>query len=68
MARPDGKGRAAGLHLILATQRPEKKVVTGLIKSDLQLHVALKVGSRTDSQIILDAPGRRISLGMATCW
>ena len=57
------KGRAAGLHLILATQRPQAKVVTGLIKSNLQLHIALKVGSRTNSQIILDQGGAQNLLG-----
>lgn len=47
------KGRAAGFHLLLATQRPDAKVVTGLVKANLQLHVALKVASRSNSQIIL---------------
>ena len=57
------KGRAAGLHMILATQRPDRKVVTGLIKANLQLHVALKVGSSIDSQIVIDAPGAQDLLG-----
>ena len=47
------KGRAAGLHLVLATQRPDAKVVTPIIKANLQLRIALKVTSKSNSQIIL---------------
>ena len=47
------KGRAAGLHLFLSTQRPDAKIVTGVIKANLQLRIALKVASQSNSQIIL---------------
>jgi len=47
------KGRVAGIHLILATQRTDAKVVAGIIKANLQLRVALKVTSQSNSQIIL---------------
>jgi hypothetical protein len=57
VARIAGKGRAAGIHLVLATQRPDRAVVTGLIKANLPLKVCLKVANAVNSQIVLDEPG-----------
>ena len=57
------KGRAAGFHIILSTQRPDSKVVTPLIKANLQLKVALKVTTATNSQIVLDEPGAERLMG-----
>ena len=63
VARIAAKGRAAGIHLVLATQRPDAKVVTGLIKSNLPLKVCLRVTTGTNSQIILDQGGGQALLG-----
>lgn len=63
VARLAGKGRAAGIHLVLATQRPDRTVVTGLIKSNLPMKVCLRVTSATNSQIVLDEPGAESLLG-----
>ena len=63
VARLAGKGRAAGIHLVLATQRPDRTVVTGLIKSNLPLKVCLRVTNATNSQIVLDEPGAESLFG-----
>jgi S-DNA-T family DNA segregation ATPase FtsK/SpoIIIE len=63
VARIAGKGRAAGIHLVLATQRPDRTVVTGLVKSNLPMKVCLKVTSATNSQIVLGENGGETLLG-----
>ncbi len=63
LARLAQKSRAVGVHIVVATQRPEAKVVTGLIKSNMPCRCAFRVAARMDSRIVLDQNGAEVLMG-----
>lgn len=63
IARIAQKARAVGIHMIIATQRPSAKIITGIIKANFPARIAFRVGQTIDSQIILDQPGAQHLIG-----
>ena len=63
VSRLAAKARACGIHIVLATQRPDTKVITGTIKANFPSRVAFKVSTMVDSKVVLDQPGAETLLG-----
>ena len=63
LSRLAQKSRAVGIHIIMATQRPQANIVTGLIKSNIPCRIAFRVASRMDSRIVLDQNGAEVLMG-----
>lgn len=63
VARLAQKGHAAGIHLIISTQRPSSNVITGMIRANFPARIAFRVVSRIDSRTIIDSPGAEQLIG-----